>query len=53
MSKSTKWRAKLLILRHWQDKAVTGVLFLVTGSPALRWQEHYTGVYTKHERLSY
>lgn len=53
MSKGTKWRTKLLIFEHWQDKAVTGGCLLVTGSPALRWQEHYTGVYTKRERLLY
>ena len=53
MSKGTQLRAKLLIFQHWQDKAVTGGCLLVTGSPALRWQEHYIGVYTKRERLSY
>ncbi len=37
--------------QHWQDKAVTGGCVLVTGLPALRWQEHYTGVYTKREKL--
>jgi len=49
----TKLRTKLLIFEHWQDKAVTGGCLLVTGSPALRWQELYTGVYTKRERLTY
>ena len=53
MSKGTKLRTKLLIFEHRQDKAVTGGCLLVTGSPALRWQEHYTGVYTKRERLLY
>ena len=53
VSKASKSRTKLLILRRWQDKAVTGGCMLVTGSPALRWQEHYTGVYTKRERLPY
>jgi len=53
VSKASKWRTKLLILRHWQDRAVRGGCMLVTGSPALRWQEHYPGVYTKRERLSY
>ena len=52
MSKGTKSRTKLPIFEHWQDKAVTGGCLLVTGSPALRWQEHCTGVYTKRERLS-
>ena len=47
-----KSRTKLLIVCHWQDIAVTGGCLLVTGSPAWRWQEHYTGDYTKRERLS-
>jgi hypothetical protein len=51
--KDTKLRAKLLIFEHWQDIAVAGGCLPVTGSPALRWQEHYTGVYTKRERLTY
>ena len=53
MSKGTQLRAKLLIFQHWQDIAVTGGCLLVAGSPVLRWQEHYTGVYTKRERLSH
>jgi hypothetical protein len=53
MSKGTKSGTKPLIFQHWRDKAVTGGCSLVTGSPALRWQEHYTGVYTKRERLLY
>jgi len=53
MSKGTQLRAKLLIFQHRQDKAVTGGCLLVTGSLALRWQEHYTGIYTKRERLFY
>jgi len=51
MSKGIKWRTKLLIFEHWQDRAVTGGCLLVTGSPALRWQEHYTGIYMKREKL--
>jgi len=50
----TKLRTKLLIFQHWQDKVLAGGCLLVTGSPALRWQELYTtctdplgGVYTK------
>ena len=53
VSKGTQLRAKLLIFPYRQDIAVAGGCLLVTGSPALRWQELYTGVYTKRERLTY
>ena len=48
----TKSRTKLRIFKHLQDITVTGGCLLVTGSPVLRWQDHYTGVYTKRERLT-